>query len=67
MIKSQNIKAEVEILLQRDMNSINNGWDSTIRVETLYFHCYPLSQNKMREKGKQEKKTWQWISQRKAR
>ena len=33
------MKAEVEILLQTDMNSINNGWDTTKRAETPYFHC----------------------------
>ena len=29
LVKSSNIKYEVEILLQRDTNSINNGCDST--------------------------------------
>ena len=45
------MKVEVEILLQTDMNSINNGWDSTKLAETPYFHCRPSVQNKNERKG----------------
>ena len=38
------------------MNSINNGWDSTERAETPYFHCGPSSQNENERKGKRENK-----------
>ena len=42
--------------MQTDMNSISNGWDSTKRAETLYFHCGPQVRTKKREKGKLKKK-----------
>ena len=42
---------KVEILLQTDMNSINNGWDSTKWEKTPYFHCGPSSQNENEKKG----------------
>ena len=42
---------KVEILLQTDKNSINNGWDSTKWEETPYFHCGPSSQNENEKKG----------------
>ena len=45
------MKSEVEILLQTDMNSINNGWVSMKRAETPYFHCGPSGQNKTERKG----------------
>ena len=35
----KNIKVEVEILLETNMNSINNGWDCTKQPELPYFHC----------------------------
>ena len=47
---------KVEILLQTDMNSINNGWDSTKWEETLIFIVVPQVRTKMRKKGKREKK-----------
>ena len=43
--------------MQTDMNSISNGWDSTKRAETLYFHCGPQVRTKKREKGKRKKNT----------
>ena len=55
---------EVEILLQTDMNGINNGWDSTKRAETPYFHCGPSSQNEngmVNEKKKHENKYFKMI------
>ena len=45
LVKGWNIKGEVEILLQTNMNSINNGWDSTRLAETPYFHCGLSGQN----------------------
>ena len=39
------------------MNSINNGWNSTKRAETLIFIVVAQVRTKMREKGKQQKKT----------
>ena len=57
MAKSYNIKVEVEILLQADMNSINNGWDSAKRAETPYFHCGPSGQNENERKRQTRKKT----------
>ena len=36
LVKRWTIKAEVEVLLQTDMNSINKSWDSTEWAETLY-------------------------------
>ena len=41
------------MLLQTDMNSINNDWDSTKRAETLDFHFCPSSQNKKERKEPQ--------------
>ena len=42
------------MLLHTDMNSINDGWDSTKRAEKPHFHCgpsIPQIRKKMREKG----------------
>ena len=44
------MKVEVEILLRTDMNN-NNGWDSTKRAETFYFHCGHSGQNENEIKG----------------
>ena len=46
------MKIEVEILLQTNMNSINNGWDNTKWAEMPYFHCGPSGQNENKVKGK---------------
>ena len=46
LVKSSNIKYEVEILLQRNTNSISNGCDSTKWAQTPYFHCAHSIQNK---------------------
>ena len=45
------MKVQVEILLQADMNSISNGWDSTKWTEPPYFLCGPSSQKKNERKG----------------
>ena len=42
--------------MQTEMNSINNGWDSTKRAETPYFHCGPPDKNKNKRKGLTSKK-----------
>ena len=49
LFKSQNIKAEVEILLKTDMNSIN-GWDSTKRAKPLCFIVVPQVRTEIRRK-----------------
>ena len=45
------MEGEVEVLLQTDMNSVNNGWDSTKRAETPCFHCGLSGQNEYERKG----------------
>ena len=50
LAKNQNIKNEVEILLQTDMTSTNNGWDSQNTTDMPYFHFRPSSQNKNERK-----------------
>ena len=54
--------------LQTYMNSINNGWDSAKRAETpLFLLWFLMSERKCgkRVNEKKNKKTWEWISQRK--
>ena len=41
LVISRNIKVQVKILLQTNMDSISSGWDSTRREEAPYFHCHP--------------------------
>ena len=36
------MKLEVEVLLQTDMNSINNRWDSSKREENALFLLWSL-------------------------
>ena len=42
------MKIEVEILLQTDMNSINNGWDNTKWAEMPIFIVVPQVRMKTR-------------------
>ena len=45
------MKVESGILLQTDINSINNDWNSTEQAKMPYFHCGPSNQNKNERKG----------------
>ena len=40
LVISRNIKVQVKILLQTNMDSISSGWDSTRPEEAPYFHCH---------------------------